>query len=217
MAMKDGYATVEQYRAARGDFGTAYDGTLELQLVDVSRLLEMAISVQVGAFNAHNATYTFNGHGGPLLRLRDTDNRVHFLRTVVTDGIGVDEALDGTFSTVFDLTTETWVRGLPENAATAGEPYRDLEILRHRSPTIYGWLNMPAAVSIEGGWGWAEVPGLIRDLVIHRTGDLRDSLKAGGTGELGTFDGGVPMRPVTAYMFREAERLYGPGKIPGVA
>lgn len=216
MAMRDPYATADQYRAARGDFADGIDSMLDSQMINVSRLLELAIGVQVGAFNAHDATYTFDGHGGPLLRLRDTDQRVYFLRSAVTDGIGVDEGLDGTFSTVFDL-GDTWVRGLPENAATAGEPYRDLEILRHRSPTIYGWLNMPAAVSIEGAWGWAEVPGLIRDLVIHRVGDLRDSLKAGGTGELATFDGGIPMRPSMTYMFREAERLYGPGKIPGVA
>jgi hypothetical protein len=219
MAILDAYVTDSEYRAAGGDFTWSHDASLDAQLLSMSRLLERALGVMPGAFNSHTATYTFDGHGGRVLRLRDRDGRVYALQSIATNGCGIDAGLNGTYNAyTIDFVGETWLRGLPENAAAFGEPYDALEIIAYRGdaqPAL--WPNAPASVRINGTWGWPAVPRIIKDLVIHRTRELADAHKAGSTGELPAFDGPIPMRPNTTWLFKEAERLYGPGQIPGVA
>ena len=116
----------------------------------------------------------------------------------------------GTFDGyTFDETT-AWIRGLPENAGAESEPVYALEILSSRSGvTLTTWPNRPASIRITGTFGWAAVPQVIKDLVIHRTIELRDALKAGSTGELATFDGGIPMRSNTTWLLKEVNASTG--------
>lgn len=218
MALLDGYADAARYRAAVGDKASGTDATLNAQLVSVSRLLEKSLRVMPGGFNSHTATYTFDTIAGPVLRLRDRAGYGAFLQSVVADGIGVDWERDGTYDGYELDFDDAWVRGLPENAVAGSEPFTAIELLRHisgASPAT--WLQQSAGVQINGTWGWpTAVPGLIADLVVHRTRELRDSLKAGSTGELADFEGGAPMQRNTTWMFKEAERLYG-RRIPAMA
>ena len=101
------------------------------------------------------------------------------------------------------------MRGLPENAAANSEPFRAIELRRLTSATITVFPKLAGCIQIVGTWGWAAVPDIIQQLVIHRTHDLREGLKSGATESLSSFEGQVPMQPHTFWLWKEAERLYG--------
>lgn len=69
--------------------------------------------------------------------------------------IGVDEANDGTYSTVYTLGTEA--RLWPLNAQVAGRPWTELRTLGSRR-----FPRQAGAVRIEAQWGWAAVPALVK-------------------------------------------------------
>lgn len=219
MALTDAYATEAQYRAAVGDTSTGSDTTLASQLASMSRLLERSLHVQVGAFNAHEATYRLSGSGVETLWLRDAAGQGYFLRSVVEDGIAVDQGSG--LEAVGDL-DDSWLLALPENAPAGGEPYRQLEIVA--GGPLSRWPEGRGVVRIEGAWGYASVPAVVRDLVIHRTHEIREALKAGASGGLPSWEGAfevsgpapAAMQPRTFWLWKEAERLYG-RRLPVVA
>lgn len=208
MALLDAYATATDYRTLLGDGSTGPDTTLDAQLLGMSRLLERSLQVAVGQWNAHVGTYVFDGSGTAELSLRDRDGRAYFLRSIDNDKLEVDADLDGVFEYTLD-TNDTWVRGLPENAAAVSEPWRALELRPLSGALLTAFPALPGCVRITGAWAWATVPRTVKDLVIHRTQEVRSALKAGPTMELPSFDGGIPMQPKTAWLWHEAERLYG--------
>lgn len=209
MALLDPYVTAEEYRAAKGDFKTAVDAILDAQLDGMSRLLDRKLRLIPGAFNsASSEVRTVDSYGGHVLWLRDRDGRGFFLQTG-TYTIGIDTENDGTYDGyTFDQST-AWLRPLPDNASDGSEPAYALEFLTGRTgATLTEWPDLVSGVQVSGTLGWATVPQLIKELVIHRVTELRDAHKAGSTGELGTFDGGIPMQPNTKWLFKEAETLY---------
>jgi hypothetical protein len=89
--------------------------------------------------------------------------------------------------------------------------------LRHLDDaTVTHFPHAPGSIQIVGAWGWAAVPDVVKRLVIHRTHELREGLRSGATEQLATFEGQVPMRPNTFWLWKEAERLYG-RHLPGIA
>ncbi len=211
MALLDAYATAAQYRAIAGDKGAGTDATLDAELLGVSRLLERSLQLAPGAFNASaaNQARVFDGQGGPVLYLRDRAGLAYFLQTLATDGLKIDSDLDGSYDDyAFDF-ADAWLRGLPENAAAHSEPFTAIELLPLASAPIWKFPDLPACVQITGTWGWAAVPELIKQLVIHRTKELRAGQLAAPGGDLPGIDAGVPMGARTFWLFKEAERLYG--------
>lgn len=211
MALLSAYATAAQYRAAVGDKASATDATLDAQLLTISRLLEKAMSLAPGAFNsASSQTLIFDGKGGTQLRFRDDAGLQYFVQSVASDGIGIDTEDDGTYDGYALDLNDAWVAGFPANAAAMSEPYRGIELLSYLgtcNPT--SWPYRKRAVRISCTTGWASVPQVIQDLVIHRAQEWREALKSGQTRDLPSFDGGIPMSATTSWEFREAERLYG--------
>lgn len=218
MALLDAYATDAQYRAVTGDKSTGTDATLNAHLLTNSRLLEKALMLAPGAFNsASSQTLYFDGHGGTRLRFRDDAGLQHFVQSIDANGIGIDSEGDGTYDGYALDLADAWVVGWPANASAGSEPYRGLELLAYLSTcTPSAWPDRKRAVKLLCTTGWLAVPRIINDLVIHRTQELREALKAGQTRELPSFEGGVPMSKTTSWLFREAERLYG-AKLPVVA
>lgn len=218
MALLSGYATLAEYRAAKGDKATGTDTTTDAQLVGVSRLLEKTLNLPPGAFNSvASQTLYLDGHGGDFLPFRDDEGRQWFVQSINADGIGIDSENDGTYDGYTLDLNDAWVAGWPANAAAGSEPYRGLKLLSYLSTADpSSWPRRERAVKLTCTTGWSAVPQLVKDLVIHRTEELKDALKAGSTGELASFDGGQPMRPNTTWMFKEAERLYG-ARLPVVA
>lgn len=213
MALLDAAATTAQYLADAGQKATA-DAALPSQLTGMTRLLEKSLQVQPGAFNQHSATYTFSGNGTDRLWLRDDAGLRYYLRTITADSLKIDTDRDGTFNYLFD-SADAWVRLSPDNAALQGEPYRWIDL---RSITHAPIVRFPAGernIEIAGTWGWATIPDIITQLVIHRTNELRQALAGGAAETLPGFDGGVPMAPKTFWLWKEAERLYG-ARLPSV-
>ncbi|CAB4166852.1 hypothetical protein UFOVP1383_31 [uncultured Caudovirales phage] len=215
MALLDAYATGAEYLVDTGQKISA-DALLTAQLTGVSRLLELALRVMPGAFNAHTGTYVFDGYGTERLRLRDEQGRSYFLRSITADSLKIDADLDGAFDDYLLDAADAWVRLGPVNAAAFSEPYRWIELrpLQSASVTLYRFPAAAGCVEITGAWGWLAVPDLVKRLVIHRTHELREGLKSGALEQLPTFEGGVPMRTQTFWLWKEAERLYGRRHIP---
>ena len=211
MALLDSYATIAQYRAAIGDKASAADATITAELTVMSRQLERALMLAPGYFNASATSQArvFDGNGRDTLQLRDTAGYAYCLTAIATDGLAIDSDLDGSYDDyAFDL-TDAWVRGLPENAAAHSEPFTAIQLRPISAATLTIFPRLPGCVQITGTWGWAAVPQIITDLVIHRTQELREAMKSGQTRELPSFEGGVSMSKTTSWLYREAERLYG--------
>ena len=73
------------------------------------------------------------------------------------------------------------------------EPFTALELLSITTATITSWPTIVAAVEITGTFGWASVPGVIKELAIYLTRDKRDMHKGGATMTIDTLDGPVVM------------------------
>ena len=218
MALLDSYATIAQYRAAIGDKATAADATITAELTVMSRQLERALMLAPGYFNASATSQAriFDGNGRDTLQLRDTAGYGYCLTAIATDGLAIDSDLDGSYDDyTFDL-ADAWVRGLPENAAAHSEPFTAIQLRPLSSATLTIFPRLPGCVQITGTWGWSAVPQIVTDLVIRRTHELRQGLVAGAMQAVPAFDGAEPMQPRTAWLFHEAERLYG-RKLPVIA
>lgn len=209
------YATAAEYRLRTGDQTTGVNATLDAQLLGVSRWVEEALAVMPGYFNPHVGTYIFDGSGERVLYLRDREGRGYCLTAIDADSLKIDSDLDGAFDDFTLDLADAFVRGLPENAASASKPFTALELLTGRSSTISLWPRFPGNIEITGTFGWAAVPDQVVELVCHRTQELREHLKAGGVDRSGfaglpSFDGGeIRMRPNTAWLWREVEYLIG--------
>lgn len=207
----DSYATLAQYRAAIGDKATAADATITAELLAMSRQLERALWLAPGYFNASatGQARIFDGNGRDTLHLRDSAGYGYCLTAIATDGLAIDSDLDGAYDDYTLDLADAWVRGLPENAAAHSEPFTAVQLRPLSGATLTTFPRGRGSVQITGTWGWAAVPQIIQDLVIHRTHELRQGLSAGAMQSVAAFEGAEPMQPRTAWLFREAEKLYG--------
>lgn len=177
----------------------------------MSRLLERSLQVAPGAFNASatGQARIFDGTGTAILRLRDRAGYGYFLTTLDADSLKIDSDLDGSYDDYTLDFGDNWVRGLPENAVAHSEPFTAIELRPTTTATLTVFPKLPGCIQITGTWGWAAVPQIIQDLVIHRTHELREALKGGAIEALPSFEGAVPLQPRTFWLWKEAERLYG--------
>jgi hypothetical protein len=207
VALLSAYITAEEYiRRTAGQGGIPTD-ILEAELLGCSRLLERSLQWAPGMGNTHTATYTFTANAAKKLRLRDSDERQYFLQSVVSNGIGVDSDGDGTFDGYALDLADTWVRAYPENAAALGEPYTSLVI----APLTGGSFNVwPAGlVRINGTWGWATVPEIIKALTAFLTRDLRNGLLAEPSADsIPAIEEGMPLSNDTRYFWNLARSQY---------
>lgn len=206
------YADEDVYRLRLGEQSIGDDPVLSAQLLGSCRLLEKSLGLAPGAFNSGTETLTFDGSGDSRLWLRDADGMGYFIQSVSANGIKLDTEQDGTFDgeTYDPATADTWIALGPANASLLSEPYHYIDIIDHRTDRSRDvWPSLPRSVKVTATWGWAAVPALIMDLVVHRTHEIREGLKGGAYGELPSFDAAIPMRPNTAWMWHEVEQRYG--------
>lgn len=219
MALLDAYATEAEYIARVGSQASTGNTTLQAQLVTATRLLERSLGWAPGAGNSNTGIRTFDAHGGTVLRLRDSDGRQEFLQSIDADGLGIDSEDDGTYDGYSLDLDDAWLRGLPENAAAHSEPYEALELLTFLStcqPSV--WPTRRAVVQITGTWGWAAVPGVLKELTVHLTHDLIEAHAGGATLEVPTLDAAGPglLQDQTWRLWREARAMYN-RRLPAVA
>jgi hypothetical protein len=206
VSLLDAYATIDEYTARTGDKTTSPNATLTAQLLGTSRLLERDLELMPGAFNSAASQVIYvDGHGGTRLWLRDTRGLGFFVQSIDANGIGIDSENDGTYDGYALDLADAWVVGNGTN-----DPHTRLDLLPWvTAATVSAWPDRPRAVKLTCTTGYAAVPPMIVDLVCHRTYELRESMKDGGAGVLPGFDGGTPMRPQTAWLWKNAEAMYG--------
>lgn len=211
MALLDAYVTLAEYRARTGGKATAANATLSAQLLAVARLLERSLQVAPGAFNSATGARVFDGNGKSVLRLRDRQGLQYYLQSIDADSLKIDSDLDGSYDDYTLDTADAWVRGLPANAAAHSEPFTAIELRSLMTATITAFPRLPGCVQITGTWGWAAVPGIIKELNAHLVYDLEQAQLAGGAGQLPAIDESLPLSDQTWRFWRQAERMYSRG------
>ncbi len=209
MSLLSSYATAAEYRSRVNMQDTSSDAEILAQLTAVSRMLEYELRVCPGFFNVGSPGevryFTPPISAGRVLRLVDERGLQHCISTIATDGIAVDTDNDGTYNYTVDPTGETWVVPRPYNAAGLGEPWDTLELLSRSAATFSSWPPYPKGVRLTGTWGWAAVPGIVLDLTVKLTRDMRDSQEAGAAGTLA----GVAVKTDTWRFWLSARQQYG--------
>lgn len=81
------------------------------------------------------------------------------LATLTSLSIDTDD--DGNYDTVWTQGTDFVLT--PRNASLTGEPYTTVELLRRGNRRFSGYQQ---AVKIEGGFGWAAAPGLVKQAAV---------------------------------------------------
>ncbi len=203
------YASAGEYRLRTAQKGeNAAELTSQLLMAD--RLLERTLEVPPGAFLSYSETHTFDAHGGTVLRLRDRAGAGYFLRDITANLLELDTENDGTYDGALLDLDDAWVRGLPENAALLGEPFTALEILAHLSTADpRAWPSNPASVRITGTWGWAAVPGAIKELVIDIVHGVRSAQLAGPALDVPVIEEGFTLSRDAFFRMREMKQRYG--------
>lgn len=209
MAMLDAYATAAEYRSRVNMTDTSSDAEILVQLKAASRMLERELRVAVGAFNDGTAAearyFRAEVSGSSVLRLRDERGMQHYIQAIDTDGVAVDTDNDGDYDYTVDPAGETWIVARPVNAATLSEPWTTLELLGRSAATFTTWPTGSKSVRVTGTWGWQDVPGLIKELVVKMTRDIRDSEEAGAAGSLA----GVALKTDTWRLWLSAKQQFG--------
>ena len=206
MALDDPYATVQEYKARIGEKGDSLDGIVGPLLPAASRLVERDLGRVFNQTAAGTVRY-FRGNGLPKLWLPPGSDLV----SVATDGIGVDEDLDGTYSTQFDPAGESWVVLGPYDAAERNEAYEFVELLPLTSnDTIEVFPKGRRNLRITGVFGWPSVPELIREFVIHLVHDMYDAHQTGALLRLqsGGVDQSLPLRDQAWRLWERIEGVY---------
>ena len=217
MALLSAYATVDEYKSRNGKISSAQDSELDGLLTTVSRMLERRTGMMPGAFNSHTpATYVFDGRGGRILRLRDRAGRQYFLQTITADSLKLDTDLDGSYDDYLWDLSDAWVRGLPENAAALSEPYTALELRPVSTAPLTSWPNYPGSIQIVGTFGWAAVPGAVKERVIGITRELIETHRAGPTLTVQEVDQAIELNPGARSLMHMLEREYS-HRLPAIA
>lgn len=206
MALLDAYASAAEYRDRTGKSSTGEDATVLTICTAVSRFLERQLGNHRGERNFNQSTAatarTFDAAGGTRLWVDD-------LVSIDNDGIAVDEGNDGTYSTLFDPTAETWVALGPDNAAEFSEAYTRVDLLPRTDNTVLSrWPLGRRKVQITGTWGWPAVPGAIKEATIVIARQLTDLEKSGFTLQLENIDSSVQMAPGAASLIKQLKAQY---------
>ena len=213
------YATWAEY-AARQDPDEDDEAEITAQLLAMSRSLDRKLGMIPGGFAPiDNQTFVFDSNGGSRLWLRDGNGWHYPLRDVAAAGIKVDYERMGSYDNSpwqwdFD---DAWVWPIPRNYAYLGEPIKALELRRVDQAPLTTWPYDSGSVQITGDWGWAAVPGPIRELIVQRVRDVRDAHQGGAAAEFADIDGGgVPLGYQSDRLWREVESNYSRRKVQGI-
>ena len=211
------YATAAEYRERTGRVSTSADTLVGTLLTTVSRVVDRRVGVADGMFNDASAlAFTFDAFGGSLLRLRDQDGMQYLLRAVTANKIEIDGG-DGAFDEYTLDFADAWVRGYPTNALALSRPFTAIELLSHLSTcNPSAWPSQVAAVRITGDWGWAAVPGGIKERVIGITRELIDVQHAGAAMSVTAVEDAIARVPSARSLMNLIEREFN-YRIPGVA
>lgn len=211
-------ATAAEYRARVGRVSSAEDAVVTAMLTTVTRVVERRAGVAPGMFNAQtdSLSFKFNAHGGTILILRDEQGLKYFLRGVTADGIDIDSEKDGTFDGYQLDFDDAWVRGLPANASQFSQPYSEIELLPHvTNAAPIAWPDHHAAVRITSTtWGWAAVPGAVKERVIGITRELIDAQHAGLAMTVSAVEEAIDRVPAARSLMALLEREYNFSAVP---
>ena len=200
------------FYAARENSDTEDQTAIEAQVLAMSRYVDRKLSCMPGGFAPiTSATFYFDPQGHETLYLRDHNDFVYPLRTVVADGIRPDYARTGDYDNTrfkWDL-DDVWIWPSPRNGAAIGVPFESLELRRVGNVPITLWPYSDGSVRIEGDWGWVATPPAIKELVVKLARDVIDSQRGGGTASIAPLEEGVPLMSDTWRLWRSIEREFG--------
>ena len=200
------------FYAARENADMTDQTAIEAQVLAMSRYLDRKLDMMPGGFAPiASATFYFDPQGHETLNLRDHEDALYPLRSVVADGIRPDYDRTGDYdNTTFkwDL-DDVWIWPSPRNGAATGRPFRSLELRRVGNVPITLWPYSDGSVRIEGAWGWAATPPTIKELVVKLTRDTIDSQRGGGTASIAPLEEGIPLMSDTWRLWRSMERAFG--------
>lgn len=179
MALLDPYLSKTEYEsfAVKGRVIASAAWAAD-DLTGASRCLDHLLGLAPGAINSATGTRVFSGNGKATLWLRDGLGQ-HLLRTVDTDGVAIDTDDDGSAEYTIDPTGETWLVGLPRNAAAFSEPWDRLQFISRPTAELSEWPEGDFNVAITGTWGYAAVPAGIKAIVQDMVRDMREVQTAG--------------------------------------
>lgn len=207
------YATWEQYQSRNSANADREDDVTAL-LPAVSRLVDRRLKMMPGGFAPlDNQTFLFSSRGTRTLRLRDSEGALYPLRSVDADGIRPDYDRTGDYDDAphqWDL-DDAWIWPRPRNGSALGRPYRSLELRRISTAPLTIWPYLDGGVRIAGDWGWAAVPGMIRELVIAWTRDAADAHQGGLSAVVDGMEEPVMLGGDTWRLWRKVELEYGTG------
>lgn len=203
MALADAYATFDEYRAHTGLRSDGDQDTYEALLVTASRMIERWTERVFNQSAAGVARY-FDGNGRAEMYIDD-------LATLTA--VDLDTTGDGSYAVSVDPAA---VLLRPRNAAELGEPYTSVELVPARGAPLSAWPSRPAAVRITGTWGYAAVPGAIRDATILIARQLRDLQQSGLTLTVEVADQQLQVRPGSFSLIAALREQYS-RRLPGIA
>ena len=199
------YATTEEYRVRMG--GKETDAELEAVreslLEAASRVIDRKLFVADDHFSARvAATFTFAGAGSLVLRLRDDGGLAYGLRTAAS--IVANYSAEGGQAEDWTLSGDG-VHGSPRNNVSLGRPFEALELRRTEGP-----LTWPSGglVTIEGAWGFEEVPAAVKELTIYMARVLSDLEAGGAAANLQYIDDVASLSGQGWRLWRQIERAY---------
>lgn len=202
MAVTDAYATAAEYRARVTKSDTGDDATILTQLTGASRLLER----ECGRF--------FNQDASVVVRLYDGNGltRIHIDDLSTTTGLVVKVDLNGDFDFADSnetLTVDTHFKVGPVNAGLGAEPepYRYLDIVPGNA-ILGAWPSQKWALQVTGKFGWAAVPGMIKEAVIMMVRQLRDAQESGYTLSMENIDAAIPQGREIATIIGRVKHRY---------
>ena len=209
------YATVDEYRTRTNSTVKTAEATEELtaQLAAMARLIER----EVGDDRDQPRTFhrTEKGTVRYVDGTSDAALRIDDLVALDANGIAIDTARDGTFTTTFGLAAP-WCVATPDQAEAMGTPYTGLELLPYPAAPVIAWPAGRRTVRLTGTWGWPAVPPIIVELNVMLTRQLRDLQQAGVTRAIEAVETQLQFAPGAFPLMRDAKRQYA-RRVPVIA
>jgi hypothetical protein len=204
LPITDAYATAAEYRDRTTKTDTGDDaGVITPLLAAVSRLIDR----ETGRFFTKDAAAVARVYeGGGLTRLYIDD-------VATVSGLVVKVDLNGDYDyadTDETLTKDThfWIGPVNAEDGSEPKPYRYLDIVPNNG-RLSVWPAQLRAVEVTAQFGWAAVPGAIKEATILVAREMRDLQESGMTLSLQAIDQAVNLAPVAFSLIQRIKREYG--------
>lgn len=202
MALDDAYATAEEYRLRVKQTRKDDEPVLNSMLLAISRFLDWRLR---RFFNQDSAVQTrlYDGNGETRLWLPDD--------IATSTGLIVTVDLDGDYDfsdeTALVKDTDFWLGPANADLGPEARPWEFLDV-HPNSANLSVWPEQQRAVQVKAKFGWAAVPGAIKEATIALTRQVYDVQQSGMTLTLQNIDAELRQSPQASFLIRDLERQY---------